>query len=272
MRLKICGLRQTENIKSLLSLKPDYLGFIFYEKSKRHAEGVLDAKVVNFQKVDNFESKTPIKTGVFVNEDFDKIKAIVEKYGLNAVQLHGDESANFCRKLRAIIHLPTPLEGGQDSTKIKNPIVGEKKGIGKYKKRTNNLAPQKNQVVAVSPLEGGRWVNNGLQIIKVFSVNDDFDFSITKKYEPIVDLFLFDTKGKERGGNGIAFDWDILKKYNGEKPFFLSGGIGPDDASEIKKINHPKLYGVDINSQFEIEPGLKNVELVKRFFKEIKNT
>ncbi|MEZ4935284.1 MAG: phosphoribosylanthranilate isomerase [Saprospiraceae bacterium] len=249
MYLKICGLRQTENINSLLSVQPDYLGFIFYEKSKRYAEGVLDVEtfqVLKTWKVLNPNSKIPIKTGVFVNEDLNKIKNIVKKYGLNAVQLHGDESVAFCRELWESVHPPAPLEGGNDPTKICQP----------YRMAT-----------VPSPLEGGRGVSHHLQIMKVFSVNDDFDFSITKKYEPVCDLFLFDTKGKERGGNGVAFNWNILKKYNGEKPFFLSGGIGPDDAAEIKKINHPKLFGVDINSCFEIEPGLKNVDAVRNFVK-----
>ncbi|MEO1257749.1 MAG: phosphoribosylanthranilate isomerase [Bacteroidota bacterium] len=219
MKIKICGLRQTENIKSLLPLQPDYLGFIFYEKSRRFAEGALNSQFIKSPRFAKSSSKgkttkTPIKTGVFVNEELSEIKAVVEKYELNAVQLHGDESVEFCEKLK----------------------------------------------------------DENIQVIKVFSVHDEFDFNQTKKYDSVVDLFLFDTKGKERGGNGIAFNWEILKKYNGEKPFFLSGGIGPEDAAEIKKINHPKLYGVDINSRFEVEPGLKNIKTVELFFKKLKNT
>ena len=204
MHLKICGLRQTENIKSLLQLQPDYIGFIFYQKSKRCAEGVLD---VHFIK----NKKNIKKTGVFVNEDTDKIKSLIEKYQLNAVQLHGDEPPARCEKL-----------------KLAN-----------------------------------------VEIIKAFSVHDHFDFAKTKIYEEVCDLFLFDTKGDKRGGNGVAFDWSILKKYNGTKPFFLSGGIGPGDAGAIKKINHPQLYGVDINSRFETQPGRKNVQMVKQFFMRI---
>lgn len=114
-------------------------------------------------------------------------------------------------------------------------------------------------------------MNHEIQIIKVFSVDNTFDFSKTKKYESVCDYFLFDTKGKERGGNGIAFNWELLNKYHGKKLFFLSGGIGPEDGtSEIKKINHPKLYGVDINSRFESEPGLKDVEAVEKFVNEIR--
>ncbi len=223
MHLKICGLRQTENIKSLLALQPDYLGFIFYEKSKRYAEGVLDERFAKFLKFSKSKSRTLKKTGIFVNEDLNKIKLIIEKYRLNAVQLHGDEPPELCKQLMNL-YLGDNLE----------------------------LSPK-------------------LEIIKVFSVNDNFDFNETKKYEDSCDLFLFDTKGRERGGSGIAFNWDILKKYKGEKPFFLSGGIGPGNAAEIKKMNHPKLYGVDINSRFEIEPGIKDVEKVKQFIAELRS-
>ncbi|HFA48278.1 MAG TPA: phosphoribosylanthranilate isomerase [Bacteroidetes bacterium] len=219
MQLKICGLRQTENIKSLLALQPGYLGFIFYEKSKRYAEGILDERFTKLYKFSKPNLRNPKKTGVFVNEDLNKIKSSIKKYGLNAVQLHGDESPEYCRALKSGGDLKSPPD---------------------------------------------------LEIIKVFSVNDDFDFNKTKIYEDVCDLFLFDTKGKERGGNGIAFNWHILNKYDGEKPFFLSGGIGPGDAAEIKKIKHPKLYGVDINSRFEIEPGLKDVEMVEQFIAELK--
>ncbi|MFV0590165.1 MAG: phosphoribosylanthranilate isomerase [Draconibacterium sp.] len=109
----------------------------------------------------------------------------------------------------------------------------------------------------------------GLKIIKAFSIDDSFRFETTKAYEKEVDYFLFDTKTPQHGGSGKKFNWEILNKYNGHKPFFLSGGIGPDDAAEIKKINHPKMTGVDLNSGFEDEPGLKNIEKLKKFIDEI---
>ena len=109
----------------------------------------------------------------------------------------------------------------------------------------------------------------GLKIIKVFNVDEDFDFSITEPYEKAANFFLFDTKTKEHGGSGEKFNWEILDKYEGHTPFFLSGGIGPDDADTIKKINHPKLTGVDLNSGFEDAPGVKNIERLKDFIKKI---
>ena len=88
-----------------------------------------------------------------------------------------------------------------------------------------------------------------IEIIKVFSVNDDFNFSILEPFENACDYFLFDTKGKLPGGNGITFNWQILQHYKLTKPFFLSGGIGLDDIESIKKLNLP-IYAIDVNSKF----------------------
>ena len=104
----------------------------------------------------------------------------------------------------------------------------------------------------------------GIYIIKVFSILDTFDFDLLRPFETGCDYFLFDTKGKLPGGNGSSFDWKVLEKYPSTKPFFLSGGIGINEMSavnEISKTNLP-IYAIDINSKFEIEPGLKNIELL----------
>ncbi len=110
-----------------------------------------------------------------------------------------------------------------------------------------------------------------LKIIKAFSVDENFDFQITKDYEPFSDLFLFDTKGKNYGGNSLSFDWKLLNKYAGLRPFLLSGGIDLDSAEAIKKLDFQMMVGVDVNSRFEIEPGLKDVEKIGLFVKRIKN-
>lgn len=112
--------------------------------------------------------------------------------------------------------------------------------------------------------------NLGYEIIKVFSVEREADLLVTTLYEECCDLFLFDTRTPDHGGSGVRFDWHILESYNGETPFFLSGGISPLDAHEISKLNHPRLYGVDLNSRFEIEAGLKNTDLLERFIKTIR--
>lgn len=201
MYVKVCGLRHTDNINSLLQVKLDYIGFIFYKKSKRH---VLDIGAQPFIQ----DIKGVKKVGVFVNEELETVKEIIIDYKLDVVQLHGDESVGYCKLLSRV---------------------------------------------------------SAVEIVKVFSVDDQFDFDQTKKYEAYCDLFLFDTKGKERGGNGVVFDWGVLKKYTGKKPFFLSGGIGPEHVSELVKINHPKFIGIDVNSRFETEPGRKDVEAVRLF-------
>jgi phosphoribosylanthranilate isomerase len=108
-------------------------------------------------------------------------------------------------------------------------------------------------------------INRPIEIIKVFSVNDSFDFEVLKPFEGICDYFLFDTKGKLPGGNGTTFDWEVLKNYSSKTPFFLSGGIGIEELEKVKQVlktNLP-LYAIDVNSKFEIEAGLKNTELLK---------
>jgi phosphoribosylanthranilate isomerase len=199
MKLKICGMKYPENILEVGSLLPDYMGFIFWEKSTRYFDGVIPDLPKSIKKV-----------GVFVNAMQTEILEKVTKYDLQAIQLHGQESVAFCQDL-------------------------------------------KNEI------------DDSIEIIKVFSVDDDFDFKILKPFEAVCDYFLFDTKGKLPGGNGTTFGWKVLEKYPSSKPFFLSGGIGineMDAVNEISKTNVP-LYAIDVNSKFEIEPGLKNIQLCR---------
>ena len=107
------------------------------------------------------------------------------------------------------------------------------------------------------------------EIIKVFSIKDEFDFSVLNDYEDVCDYFLFDTKGKLPGGNGYTFNWDILNNYSSCKPYFLSGGIGLEETEKIKAFIKSKAsnqcYALDVNSKFEIEAGLKNIEELEKF-------
>jgi phosphoribosylanthranilate isomerase len=211
LKLKICGMKHPENISEVAKLQPDYMGFIFYEKTPRH----FDAEIPEIPSAIK-------KTGVFVNEQINIILEKIKKYNLNAIQLHGDESAAFCNELKTLL-IETPVE-----------------------------------------------------IIKVFSIKDDFDFKSLRDFEAAVDYFLFDTKGKNKGGNGITFNWEILKDYPSKKPFFLSGGIGPEEITEIKKLEiyfqqkgkENLLYAIDVNSRFEEEAGFKNVEKLGKFIKQ----
>ena len=199
VRIKICGMKYPDNILEVGSLLPDYMGFIFWEKSARYFDGVIPELPKSIKKV-----------GVFVDASSEEILEKIEKYDLQAVQLHGHESVEFCKTL--------------------------KKKIPKL-----------------------------IDIIKVFSILDTFDYDLLKPFETVCNYFLFDTKGKLPGGNGTTFDWKVLENYPSTKPFFLSGGIGineMDAINEILKTNLP-LYAIDVNSKFEIEPGLKNIELCR---------
>ncbi|MCG8182669.1 phosphoribosylanthranilate isomerase [Tenacibaculum piscium] len=217
MKLKVCGMKYVENIQQVAALQPDYLGFIFYEKSKRNFEGIIPDLPKEIKKV-----------GVFVNEIPEIVVSLTEEYGLNALQLHGDESPEYVQRLRTIFE----------------ESIADKKQHLKYK------IPE---------------------LIKVFGIKDTFDFEVLKPYESLVDFFLFDTKGKERGGNGITFDWSVLQKYNLTKPFFLSGGIGLEEVSEIKKLRALNLpiYALDVNSRFETSAGLKSVKDITKFKKDL---
>ena len=113
--------------------------------------------------------------------------------------------------------------------------------------------------------------NEGYQVIKAISVKSAMDLNQTTIYESCVDYFLFDTKTKLKGGSGEQFDWGILSKYQGNTPFLLSGGIGPDSVEKLKEFSHPKLVGYDLNSQFEIVPGLKDITKLTAFTIAIKN-
>ena len=195
-------MRESTNISELLKLQPDYMGFIFYGKSKRDVADGLDAQLLNA-----FPSSTE-KVGVFVNAELGFVEDKVAQFGLGLVQLHGDESPEYCAKLKV----------------------------------------------------------SGVKIMKVLSVGESFDFDQLEAYKPYVDFFLFDTKGKERGGNGELFNWELLNEYDGAIPYFLSGGI---DLENIESLSDLKVqpYAIDVNSKFEIEPGLKDVERLK----ELKN-
>lgn len=208
MKIKICGMKYPDNILEVGSLLPDYMGFIFWEKSARFFDGVIPNL-----------PKSIKKTGVFVNETVENLVQKVVQHDLQAVQLHGKESVDYC-------------------------------------------------------IELNKKLLKGIEIIKVFSILDTFDFEVIKPYEKVCDYFLFDTKGKLPGGNGSTFDWEVLKKYTSSKPFFLSGGIGIEEMNAVTKIVKTNLpiYAIDLNSKLEIEPGLKDIKKVKTILELSLNT
>lgn len=109
-------------------------------------------------------------------------------------------------------------------------------------------------------------------IIRAFRVSTAFDFAVTVDFEAYCDYFIFDTKAPQvYGGTGHKFDWSILDRYQGQTPFLLSGGIGPADAAAVRELHHPALAGVDVNSRFELEPGLKDVAMLQSFISELRD-
>jgi phosphoribosylanthranilate isomerase len=194
---KVCGMCDSQNITELIKLNPEFIGFIFHEKSARN--------IMYFPEVE-----IPIhihKVGVFVNKHIEFILQKAEIHQLDYVQLHGIEGAFFCNQIK-----------------------------------------EKN-----------------IRVIKAFNVHEDFNFKQLEAYEKSCDYFLFDAFGRNAGGNGITFNWQLLDKYKGRTPFLLSGGIDDTMANEIKAIKHPRLMGVDINSGFEIKAGLKDIKKIKGF-------
>ena len=203
MKIKICGMKLTSNIIEVSKINPDYMGFIFWEKSKRFFNGNIPNISENIK-----------KTGVFVDSPINAILNKIKKHDLNAIQLHGDESIDFCKKIKLL---------------------------------------------------------TDIEIIKVFKVNDNFNFNKILSFDKVCDYYLFDTKGKLPGGNGFHFDWEILKKYPYKKKFFLSGGIGLLDINNLKKIlklNLP-IHAIDVNSKFELRNGIKNVNDLSNFKKQL---
>ena len=202
--VKVCGMRDAENIREVEALGIDLMGFIFWPKSSRYVSERPAYLPTNCKRV-----------GVFVDEDIETVKRIADDYALDYIQLHGHESPEYCAQLK------------------------------------------------------------GLKLIKAFNIATTEDFKQTEPYTGIVDYFLFDTKGKSVGGNGEKFDWSVLSAYDGNTPFLLSGGIGPDDAevltSHFSPLTSKKCVGIDLNSRFEIAPGLKDINKLKDFLNALNN-
>lgn len=204
MLVKVCGMREPENIEKVAQLGVDMMGFIFYPKSPRFASQSVARTAAD---------KNVCRVGVFVNESVELISDKILQFDLNAVQLHGNESRELCEQLH------------------------EQNGL--------------------------------LKVIKAISVSTAGDIQKYKEYVGAVDYFLFDTKCKTVGGSGQQFDWQVLENYDGDVPFILSGGIGLEDVERIRNFHHPKCIGIDLNSKFEMEPGLKDVEMLKTFLENI---
>ena len=197
-------MREPQNIADLLELRPDFMGLIFWPKSSRCVP--FNAQEYVKQKFDNVT-----KVGVFVNEGFDAVLRYAKEFNLGAIQLHGDESPDFCARI--------PKE---------------------YK------------------------------VLKAFGIAGSADLDKLAPYADCVDFFLFDYKTKGYGGSGQKFDWSILNDARIQKPFLLSGGLGPDDAATVKSLNISNMIGIDLNSKFEDAPAQKNIGKLRTFLAEVR--
>ena len=116
-------------------------------------------------------------------------------------------------------------------------------------------------------------ISNHITTIKAFRIGPDenIDWKIYP-YRDSADMYLFDTVGVNYGGTGIQFDWNVLEKAQINKPYFLSGGIGADDTDKIRQFvpGQKDLFSIDVNSRFEISPGIKDMDLIEEFCKKIK--
>lgn len=205
MLVKVCGMRDARNIREVESLGIGMMGFIFYPKSKRYCANVPEYLPVGCKRV-----------GVFVNADDDFIAERVESFGLDVLQLHGDESAGRVREVKHRFGLPV------------------------------------------------------IKAVKIPRYGTDGGAVLSQWQDSNSDWLLFETECDTYGGSGCHFDWSSLDCYRGDTPFILTGGIAPDDAEEILALQHPKFAGIDLNSRFEAEPGIKDAEKLRTFLNTIR--
>lgn len=234
MKIKVCGMRDAQNIRDVAALDIDMMGFIFYPKSPRFVSlissqaGIIpDYSPERLNMAVNADGKPGYifpkrikRVGVFVDEMPQTIITYVYNYSLDYIQLHGKETPTLIDNLRRTL--------------------------------VPDLVPD-------------------IKVIKAFGINSADDLQQCEAYEGHADLFLFDTRTPLKGGSGRQFDWSVLEAYHGRTPFLLSGGIGPEDAERVKAFHHPQCVGIDVNSRFETAPAMKDVELLSKFIKQIKD-
>jgi phosphoribosylanthranilate isomerase len=204
MNIKVCGITQLSQLQELDAVGIDFVGLNFYKESPRYVGGKIAPGDL---KDGDFDIR---KVGVFVNEPVNKVMKVVEEYALDIVQLHGDETPEYCKRL-----------------------------------------------------------SEDVEVIKTFRISGEMQNVelLIKNYDDACDYYLFDTSGQKEGlgGTGVQFDWELLRNSRIEKPFFLAGGIGLSDVVKVKSFDHPDFFAVDINSRFEVSPGIKDLDLVKMF-------
>lgn len=204
MRVKICGITQPEQGRSIAKLGANALGFICVSTSPRYVppDGIQTI-------IKGLAPYNPKLIGVFANSSADEICHIVAQTGLTGVQLHSDESPDFCQQLRQCL--------------------------------------------------------TGIELIKAFRIRSPEDFTTVERYKDCVDTLLLDAYHPQQlGGTGQTLDWSSLTSFRPSLPWFLAGGLNPDNVGLALARVQPD--GIDLSSGVERSPGDKDLRLVERLF------
>ena len=234
-------MRDADNIRDVSALGIDMMGFIFAPKSPRYVQMISS------------------KAGIIPDYSEERILRMRGADGKAAVSSEASTDQMVARK---------PARVGVFVDDMPQNIVTRVYNYDLDYIQLHGSEPRETCENLRSTLDPD--IKKGIRIIKAINVATVEDIQKYKEYVGAVDLFLFDTKTQLAGGSGQQFDWQVLEAYDGDTPFLLSGGIGPEDADRIRAYRHPKCIGIDLNSKFEIEPGLKDVDKLREFLLKLK--
>lgn len=233
MLIKVCGMRDAKNIRDVAALDIDMMGFNFWPHSKRFVRMISSEAGI-------MPDYSPERLAYAVNPD--GTRHFVFPKRIKRVGLFVDEMPQTIITYVYNYSLDyIQLHGSESPVLIENL------------RRTliPDIAPQ-------------------VKFIKAFGISTVDDLEQVRAYDGVADLFIFDYKSPGKGGSGKHFDWSVLDAYQGSTPFLLSGGIGPDDVEALKTFHHPQFIGVDVNSKFETEPAVKDVDKLRTFVEKLR--
>lgn len=238
MLIKVCGMRDAKNISELSRLDVNLMGLIFYPKSPR------------------FVSLVPSRAGIIPDYTREQLREARKQMSNTAEKNVPEDTERKIKRVGVFVdEMPQSI-----ITRVYNfnldyiQLHGHEEPLLIDNLR-RTLDPD---------------IHKGIKFIKAISVSSVDDIATYKQYEGKADLFLFDTKCKTVGGSGEQFDWSVLDAYDGNTPFLLSGGIGPEDVERVKAFNHPKCIGIDLNSRFETSPAVKDIESLRGFVEAVR--
>ena len=232
MIIKVCGMRDAKNIRAVSELGIDMIGFIFYPESPRFVQ-MISARagiIPDYSKERLDKARGKITAQETDAKQPKRVGVFVDEMPQTIITRIYNYNLDYVQ-----------LHGNESSIMIDN--------------LRRSVDPD---------------IHPGLKIIKALSISGKADIERWREYEGHADMLLFDTRCKSVGGSGEQFDWSIIESYDGNIPFILSGGIGPEDAESIKQLHHPMFAGIDLNSRFETEPGMKDVEKLRDFIGKVR--